>query len=225
MHCFNITDDYVATEPMELEVLSDVAETVALEWHSWQPAQEKPAPTKEDQLGMKALLVKLSDFQQQKAVDQQDYSLNTESTENQTVKKDKKTEKKSKRSSADKSGRRTHRNYSPQQIQELIDLVMMVGMSARAAGLLIRINVRTSQYYVKKYKDDDEKRVALPRSAANISFANNRKLYQEHTDFLCEVYDKRANLTLWEARYMLQNTFPEIYSIITYFYFFLEIKN
>ncbi|KAI8641781.1 hypothetical protein BD408DRAFT_467723 [Parasitella parasitica] len=164
MHCFNVTDDYVATEPMELEVLPDVAETVALEWHSWQPGQEKPAPTKEDQLGMKAL-VKLSDFQQWKA------------------------------------------------IQELIDLVMMVGMSARAAGLLIGINVRTAQYYVKKYKDDDEKRVPLPRSAANISFANNRKLYQEHTDFLCEVFDKRADLTLWEARDMLLNTFPEIYSI------------
>jgi hypothetical protein len=38
MHYFNITDDYVATEPMDFE------------WHQWQPDQEKPKPTKEDQL-------------------------------------------------------------------------------------------------------------------------------------------------------------------------------
>jgi hypothetical protein len=79
--------------------------------------------------------------------------------------------------------------------------------------LHIGINVRTAQYYIKKHKNDDEKRVPLPRSAAHISFANNQKLYQKHTDFLCEVFDKRADMTLWEARDMLLNAFPEVYSI------------
>lgn len=37
MHCFNIADDYTATEPMEVEEDSpDIAETVELEWHQWQ---------------------------------------------------------------------------------------------------------------------------------------------------------------------------------------------
>lgn len=92
-------------------------------------------------------------------------------------------------------------------------MVAVVGISARAAGLQLEINVRTAQYYVKKYKDDNEKRTLLPRITANISFANNRKLYENHTDFLYEIFDKKADLTLWEARDMLLNAFPEVYNI------------
>ncbi|KAL7322216.1 hypothetical protein PS15p_212245 [Mucor circinelloides] len=215
MHCFNIADDYTATEPMEVEEDSpDIAETVELEWHQWQPGQEKPKPSKEDQLGIKAL-VKLSDFKQWEAMSHESEGQHITTTskrlEDQSLSASKKDERGEQETGKPKT--RTYRSYSPQQVQELIDMVEMLGLSARKAGLTIGINARTAHYYVKKYRDDDEKRVPLPRSTANISYANNRKLFEDHTKFLCDIFDKRADLTLWEAREMLLNTFPEIYDI------------
>lgn len=212
MHCFNVADDFFEGEPMELESeVPDVAETVELEWHQWQPGQDEPGTKKvNDSLGIKAL-VKLSDFKEWK-IEEANAAIDYHGLDvSSSLPVPKKKVGKEKSDSAKVRGQ--YRTYSPQQVQELLDLVTVLGMSARQAGLTIGINVRTAQYYVKKYRDDDEKRVPLPRSAANLSLPNNKKLFEVHTDFLCKIFDTRADLTLIEARSMLLKAFPEIYSI------------
>ncbi|KAI7847384.1 hypothetical protein BDC45DRAFT_355871 [Circinella umbellata] len=46
--------------------------------------------------------------------------------------------------------------YNSQQIQQLFDYVIEMGMTAKAASLLVGIKVRTVQYYVHQYKIENE---------------------------------------------------------------------
>lgn len=56
--------------------------------------------------------------------------------------------------------RGNYRSYTPAQIQELLDLVIGQGMSPSQAGLTVGIVVRTTQYYVKLYRDDNERQLS-----------------------------------------------------------------
>ncbi|KAI8326552.1 hypothetical protein EDC96DRAFT_190150 [Choanephora cucurbitarum] len=131
LHCFNVTDEFGEVEPMELESsqVPDVAEVVGYEWHQWQPGQEEPAQTVEEQLGIKSL-IRFRDFKQWKV---EEYITLKEEEKVEVAVPSQQNNSKSK--TAVNKVRGSYRSYSPQQIQELIDLVIMTGMSARQAGL------------------------------------------------------------------------------------------
>ncbi|KAM3589912.1 hypothetical protein VKS41_000767 [Umbelopsis sp. WA50703] len=54
-----------------------------------------------------------------------------------------------------------YRRYTAHQIEQLFDYVIEQGKTAKDAALLTGINIRTAQHYIKKYNDDEERR--LPR--------------------------------------------------------------
>lgn len=62
--------------------------------------------------------------------------------------------------------RGNYRSYTQAQIQELPDLVIGQGMSPRQAGLTVGIVVRTIQYYVKLYRDDNERQLSEIKKGA-----------------------------------------------------------
>jgi hypothetical protein len=52
-----------------------------------------------------------------------------------------------------------YRRYIPDQIEKLFDLVIEEGKTAKEAALITSINIRTAQHFIKKYNDDEEKRL------------------------------------------------------------------
>ncbi|KAF7728303.1 hypothetical protein EC973_006244, partial [Apophysomyces ossiformis] len=50
-----------------------------------------------------------------------------------------------------------YRRYTPQQIEKLFDLVIEEGRTAKEAGLIMGINVRTAQRYIESYNRDEER--------------------------------------------------------------------
>jgi transposase len=55
--------------------------------------------------------------------------------------------------------RGTYRRYTRDQVEKLFDLVIEEGKTAKEAALINDINIRTAQHYIKKYNDDEEKRL------------------------------------------------------------------
>jgi hypothetical protein len=60
--------------------------------------------------------------------------------------------------------------------------------------LITGINVRTAQHYVKKYNDDEERR--LPGSHRKPRFENMGKLTEAHSQFLIEYVDMHPTTVL-----------------------------
>ena len=60
------------------------------------------------------------------------------------------------------------------QIEKLVDLVIEEGKTSKVAALITGINVGTAQHYVKKYNDDEERR--LPCRLRKIKVGNSAKL-------------------------------------------------
>ncbi|OZJ01798.1 hypothetical protein BZG36_05533, partial [Bifiguratus adelaidae] len=52
-----------------------------------------------------------------------------------------------------------YRRYTAHQIEQLFDFVIEQGKTAKEAALLTGINIRTAQHYIKKYNDDNERRL------------------------------------------------------------------
>lgn len=105
--------------------------------------------------------------------------------------------------------RGNYRSYTPQQIQALLDLAIFSGLSARKAGILTGIVVRTAQHYVRqcRLKEDPG---WLPGMKMSFLGGNNRKLKEEHTAFLMDFFDNNPSAVLWEARDALYVNFPAL---------------
>ena len=83
-----------------------------------------------------------------------------------------------------------YRRYTPDQIGKLFDLVIEEGKTAKEAALITGINVRTAQHYIKKYNDDEEKR--LPSIHIKPRVGGRGKLTEVHSQFLIEYIDKNT---------------------------------
>jgi hypothetical protein len=57
------------------------------------------------------------------------------------------------------NARESYRRYTLDQIEKLFDLVIEEGKTAKEAALITGINLRTAQHYVKRYNDDEERRL------------------------------------------------------------------
>lgn len=58
----------------------------------------------------------------------------------------------------------THRWYTCGQIEKLFDEVIGDGDTAKEAPIVTGIHIRTTQYYVKKYNDDEERCLTAARN-------------------------------------------------------------
>ena len=57
--------------------------------------------------------------------------------------------------------RGSYRRYNDDQIEKLFDLVIEEGKAAKEAELITGINIRTAQHYVKRYNEDEERRLPV----------------------------------------------------------------
>jgi len=57
--------------------------------------------------------------------------------------------------------RGSYRRYNDDQIEKLFDLVIEEGRTAKEAALITGFNIRTAQHYVKRYNDDEERRLPV----------------------------------------------------------------
>jgi hypothetical protein len=57
--------------------------------------------------------------------------------------------------------RGSYRRYNDDQIEKLIDLVLEEGKTAKETVLITGINIRTAQHYVKRYNEDEERRLPV----------------------------------------------------------------
>ncbi|OBZ91617.1 hypothetical protein A0J61_00336 [Choanephora cucurbitarum] len=101
------------------------------------------------------------------------------------------------------------RSYTPQKIQSLLDLAIFSGLSARKAGILTGIVVRTAQHYVHQYRLKKDSGW-LPGMKMNSLGGSNRKLKEEHNPFLMDFFDNNPPAVLWEARGALYVNFPAL---------------
>jgi transposase len=129
-------------------------------------------------------------------------------SENEQASQNKEKGKKTKQTA---TKRRNYRSYTPIQIQEMLDLVMWEGMSARKAGLITGIVVRTARHYVKQFREDNQKRLLGIKNS--FKGGNNRELSDAHTTFLIDYYDNNSTAVLWEARDAILEAFPDIGTI------------
>jgi hypothetical protein len=60
-----------------------------------------------------------------------------------------------------RKARGPYRRYTAHQLEQLFDYVIEQDKTAKEAALLTGINVRTAQQYIKKYNDDEEKRLPV----------------------------------------------------------------
>ena len=72
-----------------------------------------------------------------------------------------------------------YRRYTAYQIEKLFDLVIEEGKSAKDAALITGVKIRTTQHYIKKYNDDEEKR--LPIRCSKPAAGRKGKLTEEHS--------------------------------------------
>jgi transposase len=101
-----------------------------------------------------------------------------------------------------------YRRYSAHQIEQLFDYVIEQGKTAKEAALLTGINIRTAQHYIKKYNDDEERR--LPISGRKPGAGRKPKLTEGHSQFLIGYVDERPTAVLSDIRRALREAFPEI---------------
>ena len=98
-----------------------------------------------------------------------------------------------------------YRRYTPDQIEKLFDLVIEEGKTAKEAALITGINIRTGQHYIRKYNDDEEKR--LPGIHRKPRVGSRGKLTEAHSQFLIEYIDKNPTSVLVDIKEKLCEAF------------------
>ncbi|OZJ01575.1 hypothetical protein BZG36_05605 [Bifiguratus adelaidae] len=98
-----------------------------------------------------------------------------------------------------------YRRYTPDQVEKLFDLVIEEGKTAKEAALITGINIRTAQHYIKKYNDDEEKR--LPSIHRKPRVGRRGKLTEAHSQFLIEYIDKNPTSVLVDIKEKLCEAF------------------
>ncbi|KAG2216119.1 hypothetical protein INT45_011319 [Circinella minor] len=83
-----------------------------------------------------------------------------------------------------------------------------MGMTPKAASILVGIKNRTGQHYIRQYKIDNE--IVVPNAATKKRFGRPPTLTCEHTAFLIDHYDKNAGAVLFEAQDALSEKFNGI---------------
>jgi transposase len=99
-----------------------------------------------------------------------------------------------------------YRRYTAYQIQQLFELVIEEGKPAKDAALITGINIRTAQHDVKKYNDDEEKRLLVRCSKPTAG--RTGKLTEEHSKFLEEYIDEHSAAVPSDIRHHLCKAFP-----------------
>jgi transposase len=101
----------------------------------------------------------------------------------------------------------SYRRYTAYQTEKLFELVIEEGKTAKEAALMIGINIRTAQHYIKKYHDDEEKCLSVGDSK-KFSAGGTNKLAEEHSKFLVEYIDEHPATVLSKIRHHLSRAFP-----------------
>lgn len=101
----------------------------------------------------------------------------------------------------------SYRRYTAYQTEKLFELVIEEGKTAKEAALMIGINIRTAQHYIKKYHDDEEKCLSVGDSK-KFSADGTNKLAEEHSKFLVEYIDEHPATVLSKIRHHLSRAFP-----------------
>ena len=104
--------------------------------------------------------------------------------------------------------RGSYRRFTEHQIEQLFEYVIEQGKTAKDAALLTGINIRTAQHYIKKYNDDDERR--LPISGRKSGTGRKAKLTDPHSQFLIHYVDEHPEAVLSDIRRTLCEAFPEL---------------
>lgn len=109
--------------------------------------------------------------------------------------------------------RENYKSYTAKQVQKLIDLVICCGLSARKAGTLTDIAVRTAQHDVRQYnlKADSGWLPSMKRSHLE---GNNQKLNKDHTNFLKTMHRLCCGRHAMHYTLNFQH-YPSIYPIST----------
>ena len=81
----------------------------------------------------------------------------------------------------DPKPRGCYRLYNFDRVEKLVDLVIEQATTAKEAALMTGINIKTAQHYVKKYNDDEEKR--LPVRCSKPRAGRTGKLIEEYSQF------------------------------------------
>jgi transposase len=98
--------------------------------------------------------------------------------------------------------------------------VIEQGKTAKDVALLTGINIRTAQHYIKKYNDDEERRLTL--SGRKPGAGRKPKLTECHFQFLIDYVDE-STAVLLDIRTALYEAFPELsISISSSIFSFLE---
>jgi transposase len=98
------------------------------------------------------------------------------------------------------------KRYTAHQIGKLYDIVIEEGKTAKEAALVTGINIRTAQHYIKKYNDDEERR--LPVTVRKLGAGRKARLTEAHSQFLIEYVDKYPAAILSDIRQNLCEAFP-----------------
>jgi transposase len=101
--------------------------------------------------------------------------------------------------------RGSYRKYTADQVEKLFDLVIEEGRTAKEAALITGINIRTAQHYVKKYNDDEERRLPFGHRKPRVGHVG--KLTDAHSEFLMDYIDKYPTSVLADIRQKLCETF------------------
>lgn len=101
--------------------------------------------------------------------------------------------------------RGSYRRYTPQQIEKLFDLVIEQGRTAKEAGLITGINVRTAQHYIKSYNKDEERR--LPGVQRKPRIRCYGKLTEAQSQFLVDYVDRNSTAILTDIKRSLCEAF------------------
>ena len=187
MNCFSVMDEIAESDPMEIETFqNDLYNIVGLGWHYWrQPVISKKVAEPDVKK-----LMDLSSYQGFR----QNISMSSETSEGNAKEKKDSSSKLSSVKVSNSKVQGSYRSYNSEQIQELLNHVIEGGLSARKTGMMIGIVERTTQHYVKLYRDDEEKRLPGLRKPL---IKCHMKFDPQHTDFLCTLYGENPETVLW----------------------------
>ena len=101
-----------------------------------------------------------------------------------------------------------YRRYTAHQIEQLFDYVIEQGKTAKDAAILTGINIRTAKHYIRKYNDDEERR--LPISGRKPGDGRKAKLTECHSQFLIGYVDGHPAAVLSDIRRALCEAFPDL---------------
>src|SRR3984893_4308581 len=101
-----------------------------------------------------------------------------------------------------------YRRCTAHQIEQLFDYVIEQGKTAKDAALLTGINIRTAQRYIRKYNDDEERR--LPVSGRKPGAGRKAKLTECHSQFLIGYVHEHPTAVFSDIRRALCEAFPDL---------------